>query len=212
MNTMLVASYDGGAIAGVIFIYLVVYIVISVIWGLVTQKVAENKGYYDHAFWWGFFLGLIGLIVILVRPDNNRPIYSNDPRYMGYTQQQSKRWYCTRCGTENGLSNTCVTCGERRYTASRGSGPVPNGGWRCSCGAVNPAYVGTCGCGLAKGATPPKYSSAQPANTGSTPATSTAKSSSSSKFDEIKAYKELLDCGAITQEDYDKKKAEILGL
>ncbi len=209
MKTMLAASHDDG-IGGLILVFLISYVIAGVIWGIVTQKVAENKGYYDSSFWWGFFLGLIGLIVVLVRPDNNRTVYSNDPRYMGNTQQQSRRWYCTKCGTENGLSNTCVTCGERRYTGSKTT--APNGGWRCICGAVNPAYVGTCGCGLEKGASAPKKASAQPEIPVSPATTNTAQTSSSSKFDEIKAYKELLDCGAITQEEYDKKKSEILGL
>ena len=39
-----------------------------------------------------------------------------------------------------------------------------------------------------------------------------AASSQSSNADEIRKYKELLDMGAITQEEYDKKKAQLLGL
>ena len=34
----------------------------------------------------------------------------------------------------------------------------------------------------------------------------------SSVPDELKKYKELLDCEAITQEEYNKKKAELLNL
>lgn len=44
----------------------------------------------------------------------------------------------------------------------------------------------------------------------SQPTYATPEKKSASKFDEIKAYKELLDSGAITQEEFDKLKAEIL--
>ena len=38
------------------------------------------------------------------------------------------------------------------------------------------------------------------------------KSNANSNFDEIKNWKTLLDCGAITQEEFEKKKRELLNL
>ena len=44
------------------------------------------------------------------------------------------------------------------------------------------------------------------------PATSNVTTSSMSNADELKKFKELLDMGAITQEEFDAKKKQLLGL
>ena len=114
--------------------------------------------------------------------------------------------------------------------------------WRCRiCGNTNPSYVGTCGCGNAKPMAMPapdtrqqpkvnterwkeiqaakqggKESPEETANqvfmkdaiSGSLPASV----QTMDKFAEVKAYKELLDSGILSQEEFDKKKAELLGL
>ncbi len=75
--------------------------------------------------------------------------------------------------------------------------------WYCHiCGAEN-SLSNTCfKCGgIRANASPVAYSQ---------PTYATPEKKSASKFDEIKAYKELLDSGAITQEEFDKLKAEIL--
>lgn len=46
-------------------------IIVAVVWGFVTKTINENKG-YSGGFAWGFFLGLIGLIVVLCKKDNNK--------------------------------------------------------------------------------------------------------------------------------------------
>ena len=45
-----------------------------------------------------------------------------------------------------------------------------------------------------------------------TPVAPTATSPLASSADELKKYKELLDCGIITQEEFDAKKKQLLGL
>lgn len=45
---------------------LIVYFVLGIIWGAVSSSIVKGKGYPDsenHGFAWGFWLGLIGLIV-----------------------------------------------------------------------------------------------------------------------------------------------------
>lgn len=38
-------------------VYIIVYWIIGgVIWGIVCNKVIENKGYRENWFWWGFSL------------------------------------------------------------------------------------------------------------------------------------------------------------
>lgn len=223
MSKVLVADYYSdlyrATLIKTICIYLIIWFVSALIWGFVTRKVAENKGYYnDNSFWWGFFLAMIGLIVVLSRPDNRR--YTVKP--MGATPSApSESWTCKNCGTQNRLSNTCVTCGYQKSTRRvAGSVAVPNNGvWRCTCGKTNPTYVGTCSCGLMKplqGPAPNKVSEpqtdTQPINAMPVASASSSDPKAGSKFDEVKSYKELLDAGIISQEDFDKKKAELLGL
>ncbi|MBD5158742.1 MAG: hypothetical protein HDT23_00610 [Ruminococcus sp.] len=42
----------------------------AVIWGLITKTISRNKG-YKGGFWWGFWLNIIGVIVVACRPNNN---------------------------------------------------------------------------------------------------------------------------------------------
>ncbi len=53
-----------------VFVYIFVAIIQGLTWGFIAQVVSENKGYED-GFFWGFFLGIIGLIVVACKPDNN---------------------------------------------------------------------------------------------------------------------------------------------
>ena len=76
---------------------------------------------------------------------------------------------------------------------------LKQGGWKCTCGRVNPSYTGTCACGKRKGEV-----------TGQKQVHKTI--DADSKFEEIKKYKELLDSGIITEEEFNKKKTELLGL
>lgn len=46
-----------------------IYIILGLICGFVTKSMNEEKG-YEGGFWWGFFLDILGIIVIAVRPYN----------------------------------------------------------------------------------------------------------------------------------------------
>lgn len=48
---------------------IILYIGISCIWGIATKNIGESKG-HQNCFWWGFFLGIIGLIVVACLKDN----------------------------------------------------------------------------------------------------------------------------------------------
>lgn len=45
-------------------------IVSGFIFGIATNVIGDKKG-YDTCFLWGFFLGIIGLIIILLRPNKD---------------------------------------------------------------------------------------------------------------------------------------------
>ena len=89
--------------------------------------------------------------------------------------------------------------------------------WKCKkCGIINQNYVGTCSCGNRK----QDNDTFVPADTiqtksetieGETQTALNNKSTDLSVADEIKQFKELLDMGAITQEEFDRKKKDLLG-
>lgn len=45
----------------------IIYCAQGIVFGFITRYIACSKG-YDGGFWWGFFLGVLGLIVVCVRP------------------------------------------------------------------------------------------------------------------------------------------------
>lgn len=54
-------------------------IVWGVAWGILVNKVIENKGYQENWFWWGFFFGFFALIVALTKQsiDEAKPSTEN---------------------------------------------------------------------------------------------------------------------------------------
>lgn len=47
--------------------YIICTCVLNAILGFVTKSISESKG-YEGGFWWGFLLGILGIIVVAVRP------------------------------------------------------------------------------------------------------------------------------------------------
>lgn len=47
--------------------YLIGYLIFCIICGLISKSINGNRG-RDGGFGWGFFLGIIGIIVVAVRP------------------------------------------------------------------------------------------------------------------------------------------------
>lgn len=75
---------------------------------------------------------------------------------------------------------------------------LKNGGWKCSkCRRVNASYITTCECGM---------------NIRDNNAGNQIKISPDIMTNELKKYKEMLDSGLISEEDYDKKKKSLLGI
>lgn len=116
----------------ILMTYLIIYCAQGAIWGWAVNKIVENKGYRENWFWWGFFFGVLALIVALTKPDLPRTT-NETSSYFGEGDSVVGRDYVFR-----GFGN------ERKTT------DVPDG-WRCThCGKVNAGYVGTCGCGCDK--------------------------------------------------------------
>lgn len=185
--------------------YFVVVLVQAIIFGFATKRVIEDKGYDDDWFWWGFFFGLIALVVALAKPQKiDYFSYSGQPYQPTYTSYQN--------AYGSNVSNAANKVHNEQL--------LTNGGWKCSCGRVLASYVSSCSCGKSKSdvknaelkrkldeearlAELKKQEETQAQATGMC---------ESSKVSAIKEYKELMDAGIISQEEFEAKKKQLLGL
>ncbi len=102
----------------VLIAYGVAVLIVCSVMGVISKKINESKGYYG-GFAWGFWLGIIGIIVVACRAE--APKHTNtyeDSRLSEYAKEEE----------------------QKRL--------LKNGGWKCAfCSRVNPDYVTTCVCG-----------------------------------------------------------------
>ena len=147
-----------------------IYLIIIGIVGSVFGIATQNiidNKGYDEKWFWWGFFFGFLAVLVALSKPENHAYQSSNPTWMQST------------------SNT------------RDEDVLKQGGWKCTCGRVNPSYTGTCACGKRKGE-----------KQNNSAATAEAKD----KFEDIKKYKELLDSGIITEEEFNKKKTELLGL
>jgi len=143
---------------------LIFTLIIAVVFGCATQSIVSNKGYDENWFWWGFFFGVIAVIVALTKPERTR--FTQSP-------EASAPYY------ENKI--------------------LKNNGWVCAkCQKTNPHYTGTCSCGNTKGENEQILQQKE------------KKEIEAENIEKLKKLKELLDSGIITQEEFEKKKEELL--
>ena len=62
---------DGSLVFG----YLLGVVIVSVIFGLICSAISSSRG-MEGGFWWGFFLWLIGIIIVAVRPNESRQTFT----------------------------------------------------------------------------------------------------------------------------------------
>lgn len=168
----------------VLLISLVITIAWSVFWGCMTNKIIENKGYAENWFWWGFFFGLIAFIIACTKPECHS-FYMEKPSHL------------TNLSREN----------DPEWEASM----INSNGWKCRrCKRVNASYVGTCSCGNTKAANSQSNTAAKPQATVQKPANNT--SEEKDNIQKVRQYKQLLDEGIISHEEYEKKRKELLDL
>ena len=187
------------------FGYILIVIIQGIIFGFATKTIIANKGYDDNWFWWGFFFGLIALIVACARPQNIDYSYFNSqpsqPTYTGYQSSYGSN-----------LRNAADMVHNEQVLAA--------GGWKCSCGRVNASYVSSCSCGKSKSEVRDaefKKKQEEERRQAEQKKREEIKKQAyvmdeCNKVSAIKEYKELMDAGIITQEEFEAKKKQLLGL
>ena len=163
-----------------VFVWIVFGLAWGCVWGYATQTVNENKG-YEGGFWLGFFLGFIGLLIVLCKSEKHS--YASDYESSMLAQVQVEE--------------------INKRTAEKG-------GWKCTCGRINSNYVGTCACGKTR------YEIVDAPKRNAEREEAEKKAAEKKKDEELrniellKSYKDLLDSGVISQEEFDAKKEELL--
>ena len=176
-------------------LFLLICLCVHIVLGAITAGMNTSKGYYG-GFAWGFFLGIIGIIVVAVRPFNpecdrsQNVFYNQGYGNVPYNQNYGNMPYNQNYGNVPYYPNDYrfipqgVNAGRNGY---RATGYQTGGNWRCICGQTNEATATTCSCGRNK-------------------------AENMANIEKVKKYKELLDMGAITQEEFETRRKEILKL
>ena len=149
-----------------ILIGLIVNTGIRCIMGAISKVVNEKNGYYG-GFAWGFWLGIIGIVIVAVR----------QPPFHQSTE-----------------SIIIPERGEKLPASAVAEEDIPNS-WQCRCGRYNAQYVSSCVCGVSK----------REALSPETEETAN-QDDEMKKISALKEYKQLLDNGVITQEEFESGK------
>lgn len=151
------------------FLVIAIIIVQGIIFGVATNAIISNKGYDENWFWWGFFFGIIAMLVALSKPEY-QPVFEEDD-------------------------------GHSYFKNVSGDGKTD---WKCSCGRVNPGYTGTCACGK----TQDEIRKAENEREIEQQRKEQLEKSNLA-LDTLMKMKQLLDSGAITEEEFQQKKKEL---
>ena len=71
MDTVAVSSGGGGSPLAVLLFVVLAFVIQGCIWGVITRYICQMKG-HQKGFAWGFWLGLIGLLVVGFLPNLNK--------------------------------------------------------------------------------------------------------------------------------------------
>lgn len=87
-------------------------------WGFLTKRALRNKGYNANGFLWGFFFGLIALIIVLILPVREYETWDEmqkreQEEALGEKLLAKGGWEC-QCGKVNASYVDTCTCGTTR--------------------------------------------------------------------------------------------------
>lgn len=111
---------------------IIMYLLGALVFGYAARRVSEYRGEPD-AFWWGFWLNWVGLLIVIFRHNAGQEMRTTAP---GSTLRQS--WLCPKCGARNPAGREqCQSCSAQRH--------MPASIRHCpACGAKNKATNSQC--------------------------------------------------------------------
>lgn len=175
-----------------VLLVIVSLLIFNIICGAISEKINREKG-YDGGFAWGFLLCILGIVVTAVRPYRQYIKTRNNT-----VSEVPHIFWCTGCGSTFSSSNSkhteCPTC---KCTLKETT--ILAEDWRRLSSDEKLQLKRE----FANG----KHIKSSLYNDNNKEKTD---SSSFSKADEIRKFKDLLDEGAITEEEYERAKAKLL--
>ena len=175
-----------------VLLVIVSLLIFNIICGAISEKINREKG-YDGGFAWGFLLCILGIVVTAVRPYRQYIKTRNNT-----VSEVPHIFWCTGCGSTFSSSNSkhteCPTC---KCTLKETT--ILAEDWRRLSSEEKLQLKRE----FANG----KHIKSSLYNDNNKEKTD---SSSFSKADEIRKFKDLLDEGAITEEEYKKAKTKLL--
>ena len=166
-------------------------LIFNIICGAISEKINREKG-YDGGFAWGFLLCILGIVVTAVRPYRQYIKVKNNT-----VSEVPHIFWCAGCGSTFSSSNSkhteCPTCKctlkETTILAEDWRRLQEEEKLQLKREFANGKHIKSS-----------LYNNNKEKND----------SSSFSKADEIRKFKDLLDEGAITEEEYEKAKTKLL--
>lgn len=171
-----------------LIIYFLGWVIAACIFGAITKYISESKGYYG-GFAWGFWLGLIGILVVGFRPtitksEIERPLYP-EPKH-------GSQWECGYGAKNPNSLNYCLSCRRNRGDFK----PVPK--ISCPhCGASNKETNTLC------------FACGKPLSSEKTEIAAAAKGTEE-PVSMLEKLKKLHEQGILTDDEFQQKKAELL--
>ena len=120
------------------------YLIGCLLSGAICYAIMQNKGYEQPTGWFfaGLFLGLLGLILVLVQPkQEQKPIKPTGSSLAQESAMRAGTVRCKSCGATNSPSSYhCQSCGAKLSKAVIAQTTGKEGQWRCKCGVMNYPY------------------------------------------------------------------------
>ena len=166
--------------------FLLILIFVRPILGVVALSVADSRN-MTGGFWWGFFLGVLGIIIVAFRPKDDSNTIT--PRMVVY---------CKKCKKISKFYYVCKTCGLPMTETT-----ISWNEWNSFSDNKKEELLKAFSKGQYLTGEDNVYESVD----------NRSESISVERVaDDLKKLKELLDSGILTQEEFDAKKKQLLGL
>ena len=91
---------------------ILVCLIIGVICGNICVRISLKRG-MNGGFWWGFFLWIIGIIIVALRPNDQAGMTAKDRQLL-----EKGGWICGNCGMVHASYDSFCVCGASRRDAA----------------------------------------------------------------------------------------------